>query len=148
MKMSTIMNQHQSKVPSDNIKVVINPNTRNQQKKRKHNRLDAFLLADTTVEQVHKIPWDTDGNITYQMKSDADFWTNDMHDGRWWHTVDSKRKGFTDVMKGKRKFATYHGSYICKNDECTKWLTENVWNRIDLGKKGRQLYLQILWVLC
>ena len=46
----------QSEVPSYNIKVVINPNTRNQQKKRKHNRLDAFLLAETTVEQVHKIP--------------------------------------------------------------------------------------------
>ena len=35
----------QSEVPSDNIKVVINPNTRNQQKKRKCNRLDAFLLG-------------------------------------------------------------------------------------------------------
>ena len=63
----------QSEVPSDNIKLVISPNTRNQQKKRKCNRLDAFLLAETTVEQVHKIPWDIDGNITYQMKSDADF---------------------------------------------------------------------------
>ena len=58
-----------------------------------------------------------------------------MHDGRWWHTVESKQKGFTDVMKGERKFATCHGSYICKNDECTKWLTENVQNIIDLGKK-------------
>ena len=80
----------QSEVPSDNIKVVINLNTRNQQKKRKCNRLDAFLLAETTVEQVHKIPWDIDDNITYQMKSDADFWINDMHDGRLWHTVESK----------------------------------------------------------
>ena len=79
----------QSEVPSDNIKVVINPNTRNQQKKRKCNRLDAFLLAETTVE-VHKIPWDIDGNITYQMKSNANFWINDMHDGRWWYTVVSK----------------------------------------------------------
>ena len=108
----------QSDVPADNIKVVINLNTRNQQKKRKCNR-----LAETTVQQVHKIPWDIDGNIIYQMKSDADFWINDMHDGRWWHTVESKQKGFTDVMKGERKFATCHGSYICKNDECTKWLT-------------------------
>ena len=46
----------QSEVPSDYIKVVINLNTRNQQKKRKCNRLDASLLAETTVEQVHKIP--------------------------------------------------------------------------------------------
>ena len=69
------------------------------------------------------------------MKSDADFWINDTHDGRWWHTVESKRKGFTDVMKGKRKFATCHGSYICKNDECTKWLTENVQNRIDFRQE-------------
>ena len=114
----------QSEVPSDNINVVINLNTRNQQKKRKHNRLDAFLLAETTVEQVSEIPWDIDSNITYQMKSDADFWINDTHDGRWWHTVESKQKGFTDVMKDERKFATCHGSYVCKNDECTKWLTE------------------------
>ena len=90
----------QSEVPSDNINVVINLNTRNQQKKRKHNRLDAILLAETTVEQVNEIPWDIDSNITYQMKSDADFWINDMHDGRWWHIVESKQKGFTDVMKG------------------------------------------------
>ena len=80
----------QSEVPSDSIMVVINPNTRNHQKKRKCNRLDALLLAETTVEQVHKILWDIDGNITYQMKSDADFWINDTHDGRWWHTVKSK----------------------------------------------------------
>ena len=124
-----------SEVPSDSIKVVINPNTRNQQKKRKCNRLDALLLAETTVEQVHKIPWDIDSNITYQMKSDADFWINDTRDGRWWYTVESKQKGFTDVMKGERKFATCHGSYICKNDECTKWLTENVWNRIDFRQE-------------
>ena len=78
----------QLEVPLDNIKMVINPNTRNQQKKRKRNRLDAFLLAETTVEQVHKIPWDIDSNITYQMKSDADFWINDTHNGRWWHTVE------------------------------------------------------------
>ena len=69
------------------------------------------------------------------MKSDADFWINDTHDGRWWHTVESKGKGFTDVMKGERKFATCHGSYICKNDECTKWLTENVQNRIDFRQE-------------
>ena len=43
--------------------------------------------------------------------------------------------GFTDVMKGERKFATCHGSYICKNDECTKWLTGNVWNRIDFRQE-------------
>ena len=79
----------QSEVPSDSIKVVINLNTRNQQKKRKHNRLDALLLTETTVEQVHKIPWEIDGNITYQMKSDADFWINDTHNGRWWRV--SKR---------------------------------------------------------
>ena len=30
---------------SDNINIAINPNTRNQQKKRKPNRLDKFLLA-------------------------------------------------------------------------------------------------------
>ena len=107
----------QSEVPSDSIKVVINSNTRNHQKKRKCNRLYASLLAETTVEQVHKIPWDIDGNITYQMKSDADFWINDTHDGMWWHTVESKQKGFTDVMKGERKFATCHGSYIsCHRD--------------------------------
>ena len=115
--------------------MVINPNTKNRQKKRKCNRLDAFLLAETTVEEVNEIPWDIDGNITYKMKSDVDFWINNMHDGRWWHTVESKQKGFTDVMKGKRKFATCHGSYVCKNDECTKWLTENVWNRIDFRQR-------------
>ena len=38
-------------------------------------------------------------------------------------------------MKDERKFATCHGSYICKNDECTKWLTENVWNRIDFRQE-------------
>ena len=38
-------------------------------------------------------------------------------------------------MKGERKFATCHGSYVCKNDECTKWLTENVWNRIDFRQE-------------
>ena len=36
------------------------------------------------------------------MKSDADFWIKDMHGGRWWHTVESKQKGFTDVMKGEK----------------------------------------------
>ena len=92
-------------------------------------------LAETTVEQVHKIPWDIDGNITYQMKSDAHFWINNTHDGRWWHTVESKRKGFTDVMKGERKFATCHGSYVCKTDECTKWLTGNVRNRKDFRQE-------------
>ena len=85
--------------PSNNINIAVNPNTRNQQKKRKHNRLDKFLLAETVVEIVNEIPWDIDGDITYQMKSDADFWINDTHDGRWWHTTDSKCKGFTDVMK-------------------------------------------------
>ena len=69
--------------PSNNINIMINPNTRNQQKKRKCNRLDKFLLAETVVEIVNKIPWDIDGDITYQMKSDADFWINDTHDGRW-----------------------------------------------------------------
>ena len=49
----------------------------------------------------------------------------------WWHTIGSKRKGFTDVMKGERKFATCHGSYVSNNNECTKWLTEKVRNRID-----------------
>ena len=34
-------------------------------------------------------------------------------------------------MKGERKFATCHGSYVCNNNECTKWLTEKVGNRID-----------------
>ena len=33
-------------------------------------------------------------------------------------------------MKGERKFATCHGSFLC-NNECTKWLTEKVRNRID-----------------
>ena len=86
--------------PSNNINIAINPITRNQQKKRKCNRLDKFLLAGTVVEIVNEIPWDIDGDITYQMKSDADFWINDTHDGRWWHTIDSKCKGLTDVMKG------------------------------------------------
>ena len=80
----------QSEVSFDSIKVVINPNRRNHQKKRKCNRLDVLLLAETTVEKVHKISWDIDSNITYQMKSDADFWINHTHDGRWWHTVESK----------------------------------------------------------
>ena len=87
--------------PSNNINIAINPNTKNQQKKRKHNRLDKFLEINTM---------DIDGDITYQMKSDADFWINDTHDGRWWHTV-SKHKGITDVMKGERKLATCHRSY-------------------------------------
>ena len=65
------------------------------------------------------------------MKSDAEFWINDTHNGRWWHTIDSKYKGFTDVMKGERKFHTCHGSYVCNNNKCTKWLTEKVRNRID-----------------
>ena len=117
--------------PSNTINIAINPNTRNHQKKRKCNRLDKFLLAETVVEMVNEIPWDIDGEITYQMKSDADFWINDTHDGRWWRTIDSKQKGFTDVMKGERKFATCHGSYVCNNNECTKWLTEKVRNRID-----------------
>ena len=117
--------------PSNTINIAINPNIRNHQKKRKCNRLDKFLLAETLVEMVNEISWDIDGDITYQMKSDADFWINDTHNGRWWHTVDSKQKGFTDVMKGERKFATCHGSYVCNNNECTKWLTEKVRNRID-----------------
>ena len=102
--------------PSSNINIAINLNTRNPQKKRKCNRLDKFLLAKTVVEIVNEILWDIDGDITYQMKSDADFWINDTHAGRWWHTIDSKRKGFTDVMKGERKFATCHGSYVCNNN--------------------------------
>ena len=60
------------------------------------------------------------------MKSNADFWINDTHDGRWWHTIDSKHKGFTDVRKGERTFATCHGAYVCNNNECTKWFTEKV----------------------
>ena len=76
--------------PSNTFNIAINPNTRNQQKKRKCNRLDKFLLAKTVVEMVNEIPWDIDGDITYQIKSDADFWINDTHDGRWWHTIDSK----------------------------------------------------------
>ena len=117
--------------PSNNINIAINPNTRNQQKKGKHNRLNKFLLVEAVVEIVNEIPLDIDGDITYQMKSDADFWINDTHDGRWWHPIDSKCKGLTDVMKGVRKFATCHGSYVCNNNECTKWLTEKVRNRID-----------------
>ena len=31
--------------PSDTINIAINPNTRTHQKKRKHNRLNKFLLA-------------------------------------------------------------------------------------------------------
>ena len=116
--------------PSNNTNIAINPNTRNQQKKRKCNRLDKFLLVETMVEIVNEIPWDIDGDITYQMKLDADFWINDTH-GRWWHTIDSKCKGFNDMMKGERKFATCHGSCVCNNNECTKWLTEKVMNRID-----------------
>ena len=112
--------------PSNNINITINPNTRNQQKKRKCNRLDKFLLTKTVVEIVNEIPWDIDGDITYQMKSDADFWINDSHGGRWWHTINVKCKGYTDVMKGERKFATCHGSYVCNNNECTKWLTEKL----------------------
>ena len=110
----------ESSGPSNNVNIMINPNTRNQQKKIEHNRLDKFLLAKTFVETVNEIPWDIDGDITYQMKSDADFWINYTHNGRWWHTVDSKYKGFTDVMKGERKFSTCHGSYVCNNNECTK----------------------------
>ena len=118
--------------PSNNINIMINPNTKTHKRKENvTNRLDKFLLAETVVEIVSEIPWDIDGDITYQMKSDADFWINDTHNGRWWHTVDSKCKGFTDVMKGERKFATCHGSYVCNNNECTKWLTEKVRNRID-----------------
>ena len=116
--------------PSNNINITTNPYTRNPQKKRKCNRLNKFLLAKTVVEIVNEIPWDIDGDETYQMKSDADFWINDTHNGRWWYTVDSKCKGFTDVMKGERKFATCHGSYVCNNNQCTKWLTEKVRNRI------------------
>ena len=100
--------------PSHKINTAINPNTRNQQKKRKCNRLDKFLLAETVVEIVNEIPWDIDGDITYQMKSDADFWINDTHNGRWRHTIDSKHKGFTDVMKGERKSATCHGPLYVK----------------------------------
>ena len=114
--------------PSNTINTAINPNTRNHQKKRKCNRLDKLLLAKTVAEMVNEIPWDIDGDITYQMKLDADFWINDTHDGRWWH------KGFTYVMKGERKFATCQGSYACNNNECTKWLTEKVRNRIYLRK--------------
>ena len=84
---------------SNNINIMINPNTRNQQKKRKCNRFHKYLLAKTVVEIVNEIPWDIDGDITYQMKSDADFWINDTNDGRWWHTTDSKCKRFTDVVK-------------------------------------------------
>ena len=117
--------------PSNTINIAINPNTRNHQKKRKSNRLNKSLPAKTVVEIANEIPWGIDGDITYQMKSDAGFWINDTHDGRQWHTVDSKCKGFTDVMKGEKKFATCHGSYVCNNNECTKWLTEKVRNRID-----------------
>ena len=112
--------------PSNNINIAINPNTKNQQKKRKCNRLEKFLLAETVVEIVNEIPWDLEWDITYQMKLDADFWINDTHDGRWWHNIDSNCKGFTDVMKGENKFATCHGSYVCNNNECTKWLTEKL----------------------
>ena len=72
----------ESVAPSNTINIAINPNTGNYQKKRKCNRLDKFLLAKTVVEMVNEIPWDINGNITYQMKSDADFWINNTHDGR------------------------------------------------------------------
>ena len=49
--------------PSNNINIAINPNTRNQQKKRKCNRLDKFLLEETMVEIVNEIPWDIDWDI-------------------------------------------------------------------------------------
>ena len=61
--------------PSNTINIAINPNTKNHQKKRKCNRLDKFLPAVKVVEMVNEMPWDIDGDITYQMKSDADFWT-------------------------------------------------------------------------
>ena len=80
------------------------------------------------------------------MKSNADFWINDTHDGKWWHTVDSKHKGFTDVMKGERKFATCHGFYVCNNNECTKWLTEKVRNKIDFRQaKGGGYTCKSCW---
>ena len=42
--------------PSNTINIAINSNRRNHQKKRKCNRLDKFLLAETVVEMVNKIP--------------------------------------------------------------------------------------------
>ena len=92
------------------------------------------------VEIVNEIPWDIDGDITYQMKLDADFWINDTHDGQWWHTVKSEHKAFTDVMKGEQRFATCHGSYICNNNECTKWLIDKVRNRIDFRQAKGEGY--------
>ena len=37
---------------------------------------------ESTVDNVNEMPWDIDGDITYKMKSDADFLINDIHNGR------------------------------------------------------------------
>ena len=50
--------------PLNNINIMINPNTRNHQKKKKCNQLDKFLLAETVIEIVNEIPWDIDGDRT------------------------------------------------------------------------------------
>ena len=96
-------------------------------RRRQRNHIDNFLFRKVEPEVVEKIPWEIDGNVIYKVESTEDYWLDAMHDGRWWHTVDSSRKG----LNGQRKFSTCKGSFVCENDNCPKITTEGVQNTAD-----------------
>ena len=47
-----------------------------------------------------------------------------------WKFTKSSHKG----LDGIRKFGTCHGYFVCKNNKCTKYTTENVCNTIDFQR--------------
>ena len=66
----------------------------------------------------------------YVIKCSEDYWWDKQIDSYHWKFTKSSQVG----LNGIRKFETCRGSFICKNDMCTKYTTENVQNRIDFQK--------------
>ena len=92
--------------------------------------LNMGLFIGLQHDVFDRMPWKTIGNKIYAIKCSEDYWWDKQIDGYHWKFTKSSQVGLNGIWK----FGTCRGSFICKNDNCTKYTTENVCNQINLQK--------------
>ena len=99
--------------------------------------MDMLVFVGVQPQLMSSMPWAPDGNNIYVINTTEDYWHEKQKDGRHWQFSPTSHKG----LNGTRKFGSCKGSFICKNDDCPKYTTENVCNEIEFVKEKNGPYV-------
>ena len=113
------------------LKIIAEPPKQKKYKAKGHKSyLNLGLFSGVEPEIVDQIPWLVQGNRIFTIKCSEDYWHDKQLDGCHWKFTKSSHKG----LDGVTKFGTCQGYFICKNNKCTKYTTEQVQNTIDFQR--------------